>query len=80
MERVPEPTRPMLFLGWLCIFVGMLLPIFFLVTAPQTMIFTFPIACLIEVLGLFTVAGRFPPRREAGGTANRQDAKGAEQE
>jgi hypothetical protein len=63
VERVPEPTKPALIIGWICILAGMLLPIFFLVTAPQTMIVTFPIACIIEVLGLFTVAGRFPPQR-----------------
>lgn len=63
MERVPEPTKVALILGWIGVFVGMLMPIFFLVTAPQTMIFTFPIACIIEILGLFTVAGRFPPQR-----------------
>ena len=42
---------------------GMLLPIFFLIKAPRTMIFTFPICCIILVLGLFLVAGRFPPQK-----------------
>jgi hypothetical protein len=63
VERVPEPKKPALIFGWIGVFVGMLMPIFFLVTAPQTMIFTFPVACIIEILGLFTVAGRFPPQK-----------------
>jgi hypothetical protein len=63
MESVPNPTRSAGIIGWICIFVGMLLPIFFLVKAPQTMIFTFPISCIILVLGLLLVSGRFPPQR-----------------
>jgi hypothetical protein len=41
------------------------------------MIFTFPISSAILVLGLFMVAGRFPPRRDSGETLNRQDARSA---
>jgi hypothetical protein len=77
MEPVPNPTKSALIIGWICVFVGMLSPIFFLVTAPQTMIFTFPIASAILVLGLFMVAGRFPPRRDSGETLDRQDARSA---
>lgn len=80
METVPNPTKPMLIIGWICIFAGMLLPIVVLMTAAWTMFFAFPICCIILVLGLFIVAGRFPPQRASSETANRQDAKDANRE
>jgi hypothetical protein len=64
MEAVPNPTKPALIIGWICIFAGMLLPILVLMTAARAMIFAFPICCIILVLGLFLVAGRFPPQRK----------------
>lgn len=49
--------------GWVLVIVGMFLPVLFLITAPRTLVFTFPISCAILVFGLMIVAGRFPRQR-----------------
>ncbi len=46
--------------GWLLVVVGMMLPTVFIVTAPRFLIFVLPVACILLVLGLVLVSGRWP--------------------
>lgn len=49
--------------GWTLVILGMFLPVFFIMTAARTLIVTFPLSCIILILGLLIVAGRLPPQR-----------------
>lgn len=50
--------------GWLLVVVGMLLPTVFIVVAPRFLIFILPLACILLVLGLMIVSGRWPSGRD----------------
>jgi hypothetical protein len=60
-----QQARGMQVLGWVLVFIGMLLPTVFIVAAPRWLIFIVPLSCAILVLGLVLVAGRWPPGRDA---------------
>ncbi len=51
-------------LGWLLVVVGMLLPTVFIVAAPRFLILILPLACILLVLGLMLVSGRWPSGRD----------------
>ncbi|MHB8647950.1 MAG: hypothetical protein ACYDAR_19385 [Thermomicrobiales bacterium] len=50
--------------GWLLVVVGMLLPTVFIVAAPRFLIVMLPLACILLVLGLVLVSGRWPSGRD----------------
>ncbi len=50
--------------GWLLVVVGMLLPTVFIVAAPRFLILILPLACILLVLGLMLVSGRWPSERD----------------
>ena len=50
--------------GWLLVVVGMLLPTVFIVAAPRFLILMLPLACILLVLGLVLVSGRWPSGRD----------------
>ncbi len=56
-------TKLLQTIGWVLVILGMFLPVFFIMTAARTLIVTFPLSCLILILGLTIVAGRFPRQR-----------------
>ncbi|MDQ2783457.1 MAG: hypothetical protein M3Y58_00450 [Chloroflexota bacterium] len=51
-------------LGWLLVVVGMMLPTVFIVAAPRFLILMLPLACILLVLGLALVSGRWPSGRD----------------
>jgi len=50
--------------GWLLVVVGMMLPTVFIVAAPRFLILVLPLACILLVLGLVLVSGRWPSGRD----------------
>ena len=50
--------------GWLLAFIGMFLPTVFIVLSPRWLIFVLPLSCVILVLGLILVSGRWPSRED----------------
>lgn len=50
--------------GWLLVVVGMMLPTVFIVAAPRFLIVVLPVACILLVLGLVLVSGRWPSGRD----------------
>ena len=50
--------------GWLLVVIGMLLPTVFIVVAPRFLILMLPLACILLVLGLILVSGRWPSGRD----------------
>ncbi len=56
--------------GWLLVVVGMLLPTVFIVAAPRFLILVLPTACILLVLGLVLVSGRWPSGQDE---SNRTD-------
>ncbi len=50
--------------GWLLVVIGMLLPTVFIVAAPRFLILMLPLACILLVLGLMLVSGRWPSGRD----------------
>ncbi len=50
--------------GWLLVVVGMMLPTVFIVAAPRFLILMLPLACILLVLGLVLVSGRWPSGRD----------------
>jgi hypothetical protein len=59
-----EQARAMQIGGWLLVVIGMLLPTIFIVAAPRWLIFVVPLACVILVLGLVLVSGRWPSSKD----------------
>jgi hypothetical protein len=59
-----EQARAMQIGGWLLVVIGMLLPTIFIVAAPLWLIFVVPLACVILVLGLVLVSGRWPSSKD----------------
>ena len=51
--------------GWLLVVIGMLLPTVFIVAAPRWLILVLPLACVLLVLGLVLVSGRWPSGNDA---------------
>ena len=60
-----EQARAMQIGGWLLVVIGMLLPTIFIVAAPRFLIFILPLACVVLVLGLLLVSGRWPSGKDA---------------
>lgn len=60
-----DPSKPILILGWLCVFIGAFLPVM-MITAhlSRFVALLMPVAAALLILGLFMVAGRFPPQRD----------------
>ncbi len=50
--------------GWLLVIIGMMLPTIFIVAAPRFLILMLPLACILLVLGLVLVSGRWPSGRD----------------
>jgi hypothetical protein len=60
-----EQARVMQIGGWLLVVIGMLLPTIFIVAAPRWLILVLPLACVVLVLGLVLVSGRWPSGNDA---------------
>jgi hypothetical protein len=60
-----EQARVMQIGGWLLVVIGMLLPTIFIVAAPRWLILVLPLACVVLVLGLVLVSGRWPSGKDA---------------
>lgn len=60
-----DPSKPILILGWFCVFIGAFLPVM-MITAhlSRFVALLMPVAAALLILGLFMVAGRFPPQRD----------------
>jgi hypothetical protein len=60
-----EQARLLQLGGWLLVVIGMLLPTIFIVAAPRWLILVLPLACVVLVLGLMLVSGRWPSGKDA---------------
>jgi hypothetical protein len=60
-----EQARLLQLGGWLLVVIGMLLPTIFIVAAPRWLILVLPLACVVLVLGLMLVSGRWPSGNDA---------------
>ncbi len=60
-----EQARLLQLGGWLLVVIGMLLPTIFIVAAPRWLILVLPLACVVLVLGLVLVSGRWPSGNDA---------------
>jgi len=62
--RGNSQTRLLQLGGWLLVVVGMMLPTVFIVASPRFLILVLPVACILLVLGLVLVSGRWPSGRD----------------